>query len=139
MPAQRYVEENRLDAMLTSKRSVDITPEVNLGKSVTHTPVPSANKAAHSIFETPEEKSSEVQIRNISVLQFFFRKNICDTNDPVMLNFITSYLLSAYEIWGKVMFSLASVILSTGGCGIDGGVVKSVVSCRGVVCTGGVV
>ena len=48
MPARRYVEENSSSA----KRSAGVTPEVNLRKCVTSMPQPSANKAAHSDFET---------------------------------------------------------------------------------------
>ena len=42
MPAYRYVEE---------KGSVGVSPELNPGECVTCTPLPSANKAAHSGFE----------------------------------------------------------------------------------------
>ena len=52
MPGHRYVEENGSAAMLAIKRSAGVTPEVNLQECVTHTPPPSANKAAHSGFET---------------------------------------------------------------------------------------
>ena len=38
--------------MQAAKRSAGIAPEVNLGECVTHMPPPSANKAAHSGFET---------------------------------------------------------------------------------------
>ena len=40
------------NAMLAIKKSAGVTPEVNLGEHVTCTPLPSANKAAHSGFET---------------------------------------------------------------------------------------
>ena len=52
MPTHRYMEENGSAAMLAAKRSAGITPEVNLIECVTPTPLPSANKAAHSGFET---------------------------------------------------------------------------------------
>ena len=51
MPACRYVEGNSSVAMLATKRSVDVTAEVNLREHVTCTPLPSANKAAHPGFE----------------------------------------------------------------------------------------
>ena len=52
MPACRYVEENGSAAMLATKRSAGVTPEVNLGECVTGMPPPSTNKAAHSGIET---------------------------------------------------------------------------------------
>ena len=52
MPARRYVEENGSATMLATKRLVGVTPELNLREHVTCTPPPSANKAAHSGFET---------------------------------------------------------------------------------------
>ena len=52
MPGCRYVEEIGLAAMLAAKRSAGVTPEVNLRECVTCMPLPSANKAAHSGFET---------------------------------------------------------------------------------------
>ena len=48
MPAHRYVEENSPAAMLGIKRSVGVTPEVNLGMCKTPTSPPSMNKVAHS-------------------------------------------------------------------------------------------
>ena len=51
MPAHRYVEEIRLAAMLTAKRSAGVAPEVNLRECVTYMPPLSVNKAAHSGFE----------------------------------------------------------------------------------------
>ena len=47
----RYVEEIGLAAMLASKRSAGVTPDLNLRECVTRMPPPSANKAAHSGFE----------------------------------------------------------------------------------------
>ena len=52
MPGHRYVEENGSAAMLVTKRSAGVAPEVNLRERITHMPVPSANKTAHSGFET---------------------------------------------------------------------------------------
>ena len=52
MPACRYVEENGSAAMLAAKRSAGVTPEVNLRECVTSMPLPSANEAGHSGFET---------------------------------------------------------------------------------------
>ena len=52
MSAHRYMEEISLAAILANNRSTGVTPEVNLRGHVTHTSLPSANKAAHSGFET---------------------------------------------------------------------------------------
>ena len=52
MPARRYVEENGLAAMLATKRSAGVAPEVNLRKCIRHIPLPSVNKAADPGFET---------------------------------------------------------------------------------------
>ena len=52
MPAHRHMEENGSATMLATKRSVGVAPEVNLREYVTHTPLPSTNKTAHSVFET---------------------------------------------------------------------------------------
>ena len=52
MLAVKYVEEIGLTAMLDTKRSAGVAPEVNLGESVTHTPHHSVKKAAHSDFDT---------------------------------------------------------------------------------------
>ena len=41
----------RSAAMLAAKRLAGVTPEVNLTECISHTPPPSANKAAHSGFE----------------------------------------------------------------------------------------
>ena len=46
MLAHSYVEEIGLAVMLPTSRSAGITPEVNVRKHVTHTPLPSINKAA---------------------------------------------------------------------------------------------
>ena len=46
------MEENGLAAMLATKRSAGVAPEVNLRECVTCMPVPSANRDAHFGFET---------------------------------------------------------------------------------------
>ena len=51
MSAHKYVEEISLAAMLAAKRSAGVAPEVKLREHVTHTPLPSVNKADHSGFE----------------------------------------------------------------------------------------
>ena len=52
MLAHRYVEENGLAAMLATKWSAGVAPEVNLRECVTGMPPLNTNKAAHSGFET---------------------------------------------------------------------------------------
>ena len=52
MPAHRYVEENSSAAMLATKRSAGVTPEVNFRECVICTPLQSAIKVVHSGFET---------------------------------------------------------------------------------------
>ena len=51
MPACRYMEEYGSAAMLATKRSAGVTPEMNLREHITRTPLP-MNKSAHSGFET---------------------------------------------------------------------------------------
>ena len=48
--------EQQVAAMLAVKRSAGVTPEVNLREHVSCTPLSSANKAAHSSFETQSPK-----------------------------------------------------------------------------------
>ena len=48
----RYVEEKGSTAMLAVKRLAGVAPELNLNEHVTDTPLPRANKAAHSGFES---------------------------------------------------------------------------------------
>ena len=53
MPASRYMEENSSVAMLATKRSAGVAQEANFRRCVTtNTPLPSANKATHSGFES---------------------------------------------------------------------------------------
>ena len=56
MPVGRHMEENDLATMLATKRSAGVAPEVNLREYVTHTPLPSTNKVAHSGFETQRRR-----------------------------------------------------------------------------------
>ena len=60
------MEENGSATMLAAMRSAGDAPEVNLKECVTHTPPPSANKAAHSGFET-QRRHHQKSIRGISV------------------------------------------------------------------------
>ena len=45
--------------MMAAKRSEGVASDVNLSKHVTHTPPPSANKAAHSGFETQRRRQKK--------------------------------------------------------------------------------
>ena len=56
MPAFKYVEENSLSDMLAIKRLAGVAPEMYVRQHITHTPPPSANKAAHSGFETQSRR-----------------------------------------------------------------------------------
>ena len=84
MPAHRYVEENGLAAMLTVKRLAGVAPEVNLREHPTCMPLPSANKAVHSGFETQrrhhQKSKTEVSVASQTELMSFkiFLKN-CKT------------------------------------------------------------
>ena len=51
-----YLVVNGSIAMLAAKRSAGVAPEVNSREHVICTPLPSANKAAHSGFEIQIEK-----------------------------------------------------------------------------------
>ena len=59
MPAHRYKEEISLSTMLAAKRSVGVTPEMNLRECVTHMPLASTNKAAHSGLENQRRSQQE--------------------------------------------------------------------------------
>ena len=62
----KLILRDRLGIILASKRSAGVAPEVNLTESVTHTPPPSTNKAAHYGFEIQRRCQQEVQNRSIS-------------------------------------------------------------------------
>ena len=57
-----YVEEISLAAMLATKRSVGVTPEVNLREHVTCTPLPSMNTATQSGFEIQRRHHQKLEI-----------------------------------------------------------------------------
>ena len=46
----QVLQENSLATMLAANRSAGVAPEVNLREHVTHLPLSSANRAAHSGF-----------------------------------------------------------------------------------------
>ena len=52
MSVHIYVEENGFTAMLVTKSSAGVAPEVNIRECVTHMPLLSLNKASHSGCET---------------------------------------------------------------------------------------
>ena len=66
MPARRYIEKDGSAAMLVAKKSAGVAPEVNLQEHVTHTTLPSMNKAAHSGFETQRSCHQKPKNRGIS-------------------------------------------------------------------------
>ena len=100
MPACRYIEEIGLAAMLATKRSAGVTPEVNLKEFVTHMPLPSANKAAHSGFKTQrrchQKSKSRVSMASqkgfLPFKHYFFKKNII-FHGPSM-KFLKDFLIS---------------------------------------------
>ena len=47
---------------LATKRSTGVAPEVNLRERISHMPPPSANKAAHSGFETERRRHQKSKI-----------------------------------------------------------------------------
>ena len=59
MLVHRYLEEDDLAAILATKRSEGVAPEMNLRECLIHTPLPSKNKTTHSCFET--QRRAEVQ------------------------------------------------------------------------------
>ena len=70
--------------MLATKRLAGVAPEVNLKEHVTHMPLPSANKAAHSGFET-QRRCIIGPTKRTHVLQKFLKKHefgiyICQLN-----------------------------------------------------------
>ena len=62
MPAPMYIGRYSLAAMLATKRSAGVTPKVNPMECVTHTPLPSTNKAVHSGFETQRRHHQKSKI-----------------------------------------------------------------------------
>ena len=63
------MEQNGLAAMLATKRSIGVVPEVDLRKCVTHMAPPSANKAGHSGFETQRRHYQKPKTRVSVALQ----------------------------------------------------------------------
>ena len=74
---RRYGRDS-LAAMLATKRSAGVAPEVNLRECVTHTPPPSLNKATNSGFETQRRRHQKsktgVSVAPQKGLQNFFEK-----------------------------------------------------------------
>ena len=99
MPCHRYVEEIGLAAMLTTKRLASVTPGVNLWGHVTHVPLPSASKVAHSGFETQRryhQKSKtgvSVAPQKAHVLQFYFKKDFLSYTMPDQLSLVFDWIL----------------------------------------------
>ena len=93
MPGCRYVEEIGLAAMLATKRSAGVTPEVNLRGHVTCMPLPSANKVAHSGFEI-HRRHHQRSTTGVSVApqkdlcrpKIFFKKKQLSATGPLMIH-----------------------------------------------------
>ena len=66
--------------MLAGKSSAGVTPEVNVREHVTHMPLPSSNKAAHSGFGTQrhhQKSKTGVSVapqKGTHILQKFYKK-----------------------------------------------------------------
>ena len=84
MTPHSYEEENGSAAMLTTKRSAGVTPDMNLIDCVTHIPPPNANKAAHSGFETQRRCHQKSKI-GVSVAH---KKDLCPPNNLKYIVFI---------------------------------------------------
>ena len=74
MPPCKYVGEIFLAAMLASKRSAGVTPEVNVKEYVARMPLPSMTKAAHSGFETQRNRGISGYAERIYALQKLKKK-----------------------------------------------------------------
>ena len=62
--------------MLAAKRSAGVTPEVNLREHVTCMPLPSANKAANSGFETQRRHHQKSKTAvSVATQKFFLKKS----------------------------------------------------------------
>ena len=73
------MEEIGSAAMLATKRSASVAPEVSLREYLTCTPLPSMTKVAHSDFE-PQGKRHQKSKTEVSVVpQFFLKKK---TDEP---------------------------------------------------------
>ena len=87
----------QLAAMLATKSSAGVTPEVNLKECISHTPPPSVNKAVYSGFETQRRhhQKSKTGIsgptKRTYVLQIFFKKKQ-QTNKTLLFQFLESLL-----------------------------------------------
>ena len=73
MPARRYMGEIGSAAMLASKRLAGVVPEMNLREHATCTPLQSANKGAHSGFQT----RGEVTRSPTHGYQWTHKKDLC--------------------------------------------------------------
>ena len=89
MSALWYVEENSSAAMLTTKRSAGVTPEVTLRQQVTCTPLPSRTKAVHCDFET-QKRYHQKSITGASVAP---QKDLC----PLKVFFLKKNKLSEHR------------------------------------------
>ena len=83
MPTHSYVEQNGLDARLAARRLAGVTPDVSIRENVICMPPPSANKVAHSGFETQKRlhKKSKTGVsvapqKGLMSSQFAFNKKM---------------------------------------------------------------
>ena len=75
--AETHMGEQQLATILAIKRLTGVASEVNLGERTSCMPLPSANNAAHSGFETQRrhhQKSKDWPIKRTCAHQNFFKK-----------------------------------------------------------------
>ena len=110
MRVHKYVDRNGSAAMLATKRSAGVTPEVNLRECVTYTPLQSANKAAHSGFETQRRRHQKsktgVSVAPQKGLMFFkhFKKSLNCNQANTSGNTVADLGFSSggHQPWGGV-------------------------------------
>ena len=75
MPAQRYIDENGLVAILATKRSVGVAPEVNLREHVICVAPSSANKKPRGDITRSPNSDISGPTKKAYVLEKFILKN----------------------------------------------------------------
>ena len=75
---------------MAAKRLAGVAPEVNLLEYVTHTPLPCANKAAHSGFETRRrrQQKSNTEVSVAQQKEHVSNNNFKKTTEFTLLNLI---------------------------------------------------
>ena len=95
----------RSTAMLAAKRLAGVTPEVNFREHVTHMPLPSMNKAAHSGFEALRRHHQKSKT-GVSVTP---QKDLCRPNfffKKVRIFWISSKMFHQGQNWFYLFYSI---------------------------------